>query len=149
MNMRKELLEEFEVPLAIKDNHRNVVSIVWRTDEARNVLGDDVFEKGSFARARHSKYDALHNPDIVGPKPRLFIHVIAQRNRVLVPRGFDGPLILSRTDDERRALSPPSAHRVVPQYGRHDCSRNDKQVESRFDHLVSPNVKSGHSEVKQ
>ena len=42
MNVRQQAFEEFEVSLAVEDNHRNAMRIFWRTNYPKQVLGDDV-----------------------------------------------------------------------------------------------------------
>ena len=45
VNMRQQLLKEFEVAFAVEDDDGDVMTILGWTDEASNVLSDDVLEQ--------------------------------------------------------------------------------------------------------
>ena len=104
VNVRQQLLEEFEVAFAIEDDDRDMVAILGWANQPRNILGDDVLEQGGLPRSRHSEDDALHHAHFVRPQPGLFVHVIPEQHGILVPGGFDCPLVPACRDDKRRAF---------------------------------------------
>ena len=106
VNVRQQLFEEFEVSLAVEDDHRDVVTILRWPNETRNILGDDVFEQSGLPRSGHAEHNALHHAHFIRPKPGRFVHVVAEQHGILVPGGFDCTLIFARRDDKRRTFVP-------------------------------------------
>src|SRR6266571_507796 len=65
--IRKELL----VALAVEYQHRYTAPVICRTNDAKEVLGNDVLEQCCLPRASGPEYDRLHDARWVGPEPRL------------------------------------------------------------------------------
>jgi hypothetical protein len=149
VNVWQQFFEKFEVALAVEDDDGDVMAIFGWTDETRNVLRDDVLEQCRLARSRHAEHDALHHAHLVGPQPRLFVHVVSKQHGVLVPGGFDCALVLARRDDERRALPALSLLGELAQNRHRNRGGNDEQVERGFHKLFFANVIPGDSQVQR
>src|SRR5579863_4386436 len=68
----------------------------------RDVLGDDVLQEGRFPGPGHPEDDPLHDPDLIGPIPRLAVDVVAQHHGVLAPRFLRESFIALGRNYERR-----------------------------------------------
>src|SRR5215472_17412451 len=148
VNVRQQFLEEFEIAFPVENDHRDVMAILGRSDEAGNVLGNDVLEERGFPGARHSENNALHNAYIVRPQPWFFVHVVAEHYGILLPSCRNGAFILPGGDYEWRALLPRSTRGVSPQGRRQYRGGDDAQVDPAFEQLLASYMKSGDGQIK-
>src|SRR5580704_17782507 len=82
-------MEELKVPFAVKDDHGQPVWLILQTNNACEILRDDVPQQRSLARAGHAQHDGLHDAHSVRPVPGLTVNVITQNNSILLPGVFD------------------------------------------------------------
>src|SRR5271157_3967634 len=114
VDVRQEVVKEFEIALAIKDHHWQPVWIFRSADHAGHVLRNDVLQKRGLAGAGHAQHDALHDADSVRPVPRFAMDVVAENHGVLLP-GFG------------RKLFVPFAGTTIGGWG-HCFSRRERAV---------------------
>src|ERR1019366_7357767 len=54
VDVRQQFVEEVEVALSVEDHHRNLVTVLSRSNSPGQILGDDVSQKSRLAAARHA-----------------------------------------------------------------------------------------------
>ena len=149
VNMRQQLLKEFEVAFAVEDDDGDVMTILGWTDEASNVLSDDVLEQRGLARSGHAEHDALHHAHFVWPQPWLFVHVVSKQHGTLVPGGFDCALVPARRHNKRRTLPARALSGELPQNWHRNRGGDDEQVQGGFHELFFANVIPGNHQVQR
>src|SRR5438876_465626 len=104
--MRQEFLKKLQVAFTVEDDHRDLVTVLWWPHSPHQVLGDDVLEQRRLAAASHSKNNALHHPNLIGPQPGISMNVVSENYPALVPGRRGCPFVTRRTHDERRMDLP-------------------------------------------
>src|SRR3954462_3026950 len=89
-NSREQIRKELLVTLAVEYEHRYTAPVVCRTNDAKEILGDDVLEQCCLPRTGGPEYDRLHDASCVGPEPRFSVHVIPEHDCILVVGSLDG-----------------------------------------------------------
>src|SRR5947208_1212601 len=84
-------MEEFQIALAIKYHHRDLLAIGARADAASEILRDDVAQWRSLSGTSLAENDSLHDADSVRPQPRFGDRIVPQDNGVPGPSFFDIP----------------------------------------------------------
>src|SRR5688572_18248719 len=85
MNVREQTVKELEISLAIEDDHRDLMSMLRRTDAACQILRDDVPKQCRFARPRLAQHNPLHDPDLIRPQPWFTRGIVTEDNRFTAP----------------------------------------------------------------
>ncbi len=118
MNMWQQVVEEFQVTFAVEDDDGDVTRVFRRANSSRQILADNVAEKGGLAGTGHAQHDTLHYADLVGPKPGFAVNIVAKHNRVVSPCLACESFIAFRRHHQRRAgpllLAPRSSRGQKP-----------------------------------
>ena len=92
----------------------------------------------------------MHHAHFVRPQPGFFfIHVVPEQHGLLVPGGFDCPLILACRDDKRRTFLARSRRHEFPQHRTHNRRGNNEHVETGFHQLFFANVVSRNGQIER
>ena len=114
VHVRQQVLEELKVAFAVKDDHRNAMGLIRRTNNACEILRNDVAQQRCFAGAGHAQHDRLHDAHPVRPIPGLTVNVIAENNRILIPGSLSDSFVTLSGDGKGRVgplFLPPRSPR--------------------------------------
>src|SRR5688572_9283579 len=85
MKVRAQTVKELELPLAVDGDHRDLMSMLRRTDAAGEILRDDIPKQSRFARPRLAQHNPLHDPDLIRPQPWFTRGIVTENNRFTAP----------------------------------------------------------------
>src|SRR5688572_19288075 len=104
MNMREQAVKELEIPLPIEDHQRDLMSMLGRSDAARQILRDYVTKQGGLARPGLPEDNPLHDPHLIRPQPRLAGGIVPEYDGLPAPGDVEILPITCRSDRYRRPL---------------------------------------------
>ena len=148
VDVREQLLKELQVSLTVEDDHRDMVTILRRTNPPGDILSDDVLEQSRLAGACHSQDNSLHYPDFVRPEPGFGVHVIAEHHGVSGPGVGHGTLILDSGHNKWRSLLPLGVLGELTDDRGDDGRAEDEEIQRGLDELLRTDVQARHDKVQ-